>query len=68
MKLYYYTSAECALDDFDNERIKLSEIGNVNDPKIRDEYDRVETHGLFVPIVLTFFDQETYAIKKGQII
>lgn len=36
--------------------------------KIRDEYGRVETYGLFVPIVLTFFDQETYAIKKGQII
>ena len=34
--------------------------------KIRNEYARTETHGLFVPIVLTYFDQETYAIKEGQ--
>ena len=32
MKLYYYTSAKCALDDFANERIKISKIGCVNDP------------------------------------
>ena len=32
MKLYYYTSAKCALDDFANERIKISKIGWVNDP------------------------------------
>ncbi len=32
MKLYYYTAAECAYDDFDHERIKVSTLGSVNDP------------------------------------
>lgn len=32
MKLYYYTSAQWAYDDVKNERIKISQIGSVNDP------------------------------------
>lgn len=32
MKLYYYTSAQWAYDDVKNERIKISQLGGVNDP------------------------------------
>lgn len=32
MKCYYYTSAKCALDDLENEHIKISRLGLVNDP------------------------------------
>ena len=32
MRLYYYTSADYAVDDFSNERIKISLLDAVNDP------------------------------------
>ena len=32
MKYYYYTSAKYALDDLENEHIKISRLGLVNDP------------------------------------
>lgn len=32
MRLYYYTSAKNGYDDFDQEHIKISQVGAVNDP------------------------------------
>lgn len=32
VKRYYYTLAKCAFDDFENEHIKISRLGLVNDP------------------------------------